>query len=134
MALGEYIPAESNLRKALVFFQFNETPSLFDQASIHDAHALLAMTLARQGKFEEANKVVAPALAYYRLPVVQKSDDETMKFYNARTLLAVALANPAEKNKYLTEAALRYDSMPPALRRLKNFARIRDEIAREMGK
>ena len=134
IALGEYIPAESNLRKALVFFKLNETPSLSDQAGIHDAHALLAIALARLGKFEEASKVIQPALAFYRLPVLQKADDETLKFFHARTLLGAALANPAEKNKYLTEAAQRYDSMPPSLRRLKNFTRIRDEIALELKK
>ena len=57
-----------------------------------------------------------------------------MKFYHARVLLGAALANPAEKSKYLSEAAQRYDSMAPSLRRLKYFARVREEIAREQGK
>ena len=134
MALGEYVPAESNLRKALDYFKFNETPSLNDQGVAHDTRALLAIALARQSKFEEAAKVIQPALAFYRLPVVQKTDDETMKYYHARVLHGAALANPAEKSKYLTEAAQRYDSMAPSLRRLKNFARVREEIAREAGK
>jgi tetratricopeptide (TPR) repeat protein len=134
MALGEYIPAEANLRKALAYFQINDTPSLGDLVGAHDVHALLANALARQGKFEEASKVIQPALAYYRQPVVQKSDDETIKYYHSRVLLAAALANPAEKGKYLAEAVQRYDSMAPSLRRLKNFARVRDEIAREMNK
>ena len=133
MTLGEYAPAESNLRKALVFYQFNETPSLGDQVGVHDARALLAIALARQGKFEEASKVIQPALTYFRLPLVVKSDDETVKFYHARVLLGAALANStnaAEKNKYLTEAAQRYDSMPSSLRRLKNYARVREEMAK----
>lgn len=137
MALGEYAPAESNLRKALVLFQVNEASSLGDQVDVHEAHALLAMTLARQGKFDEAGKVIQPALAFYRLPLVVKSDDETMKYFQARVRLGAALANspnPVEKNKYLAEAAQRYDSMPPALRRLKNLARVREEIAQEMKK
>ena len=134
LALGEYAPAESNLRKALVFYQFNVAPSLGDQVNLHETNALLAMTLARQGKLDEANKVIEPALAYFRLPQVQKSDDETMKYFHSRVLLGAALANPAGKNKYLTEAAQRYDSMPPSLRRLKNFARVREEIERELKK
>jgi tetratricopeptide (TPR) repeat protein len=134
MALGEYTAAEAHLRKALSYHQFNETPSLGDQAGINDTRALLAMTLARQDKREEAVKVLAPALAYYRLPVVQKSDDQTLKVYGARVLLAAALANPAERAKYLAEAAQRFDSMPPPLKRLKNFAMIREEIGREMQK
>ena len=137
LALGEYAPAESNLRKALALYKLNDAPSLVDQGSLHDANALLAMTLARQAKFDEANKVIEAALAYFRLPQVQKSDDETMKYYQARVWLGAALAsspNAAEKNKYLTEAAQRYDSMPASLRRLKNFARVREEIARELKK
>ena len=78
--------------------------------------------------------MLQPALAHYRLAVVQKSDDQTMKVGHARVLLAAALANPSDKAKYLPEAAQRFDSMPTALRRLKNFAMVRDEIAREMEK
>ena len=134
MALGEYTAAEAHARKALANLQINTAPSLADQANINDARALLAIALARQGKQDEANTVLQPALAYYRLPVVQKSDDQTMKVRHARVLLAAALANPSDKARYLPEAAQRFDSMPLPLRRLKNFAMLRDEIAREAAK
>ena len=134
MALGEYTAAEAHARKALANLQINTAPSLADQSNIAEARARLATALARQGKQDEATTVLQPALAYYRLAVVQKSDDQTMKVGHARVLLAAALANPSDKARYLPEAAQRFDSMPTALRRLKNFAMVRDEIAREMGK
>ena len=115
----------------------NDSLSLSAESSINDSRILLAIALSRQAKFDEAVKAVAPVLAFYRLPVLQKSDDETMKIFHSRALYAAALANApnlAEKARYLNEAAQRFDAAPAALKRLKNFAMIRDEIAREMAK
>ena len=135
--LAEHATAESHLRKGLTYYQRNDSPSLAGQASINNTRILLAIVLARQGKFDEASNMVAPALAYYRLPVMQKSDDETLKLFHSRALFAAALAhspNPAEKTRLLAEAAQRFDAAPVALKRLKNFAMVREDIAREMGK
>lgn len=137
LLLGEASVAETHLRKALTYWQMNDSPSLNDLSSINDTRALLAIALSRQAKFDEALKAVAPALAFYRLPVLQKSDDETMKVFHARVLYAAALANgsnPSEKARYLAEAAQRFDAAPALLKRLKQFAMIREEIAAEMGK
>jgi hypothetical protein len=134
IALNEYPAAEAHARKALDYLKANATPSLSEQANSHDVRALLAEAFARQGKFDEASKLIQPALAYYRLPLVLKSDDELVKYYQSRVLFAAALANPAEKAKYLAEAAQRFDAMPASLKRLKNYAQHRDKIALEMKK
>lgn len=50
-------------------------------------------------------------------------------------LLAAAIANsdtPAEKAKCPADAAKRFDSMPASLRRLKNYAMLREHSVEEM--
>jgi len=137
LLLNEASVAEAHLRKALTYWQMNDSPSLSEQLSINDTRALLAIALSRQAKFDEAVKAVAPAFAFYKLPVLQKSDDEPMKIFHSRVLYAAALANTpnsAEKARYLNEAAQRFDAAPTALKRLKQFAMIREAIAAEAAK
>ncbi len=134
LAMGDYAAAEKRARSALEMVRSTDNDSLRDGAEASQSRALLAIALARQGKVAEANQVLAPALAFYQLPAVFKSDDETLKVQHARALYAAALANPVEKSKYLGEAAQRFDLMPAPLKRLKNFVIVREEIAREMAK
>ena len=74
------------------------------------------------------------ALALYQLPAAQKSDDETQKYYHARTLLAASFVCPTEKANHLAEASRRIDSIAPGLKRFKSVVRVRDEIAKKMKK
>ena len=102
------------------------------QADLNDIRAILATAFARQGKFDEAKQGLQPALTYLKLPLVMQTDDETMKYWNARVLLAAAIANgdkPAEKEKFLADAAKRFDAMPATLKRLKSYAMLREQIA-----
>ena len=134
LALKDFAGAEALAKKALAYAGSAESLSLRQQLAVNDVHAILATALARQGKFDEAKQALQPALAYLKLPLVMQTDDETMKYWNARVLLAAASAHsdkPAEKTKFLNETAKRFDSMPATLKRLKNYAMLREQIAAE---
>ncbi len=131
LLLGEFAVAEASARKALDFAPADSNvPSTVQ--SISEARAVLAIALGRQGKFEEANQVLAPALAFYRSPVVAKSDVATLNISHAEALLAAAVANPKEKAKFLGDATKRLDALPAAMKPLKNVLQLRAEIAAEM--
>ena len=98
------------------------------------ARTILAIALARQGKTTEANATLQPTLAFFASPIVKRSDDVTLKAHHANAMFAAALANASDRVRRLEEAARTYDAMPPAMRRFKEYALIRDEIAKEMTK
>ena len=62
------------------------------------------------------------------------SDNQLLEAHHARTLLAEALANPAQRTALLARAMERLDAMPATLKRWKFVVRMRDEIEREMAK
>lgn len=134
LALKDFAGAEAHAKKSLNYGGADDSLSLRQQADLNDIRAILATALARQGKFDEAKQGLPPALAYLKLPLVMQTDDETMKYWNARVLLAAAIANgdkPVEKAKFLADAAKRFDAMPVALKRLKSHAMLREQIAAE---
>ena len=112
----------------------DQRQSLATERDAHLARTRLAIALARQAKLYDANNMLKPALVFFQLPAVQKSDAVTLKGDYAEALFAAALANPAEKSARLAEALRTFDSMPAQMKALKDYARIREEIAREQGK
>ena len=132
LALKDFAGAEAHAKKSLNYGGADDSLSLRQQADLNDIRAILATALARQGKFDEAKQALQPALAYLKLPLVMQTDDETMKYWNARVLLAAAIANsnqPAEKARFFAEATKRFDAMPATLKRLKSYAMLREQIA-----
>ena len=94
------------------------------------------MALARSGKQVDAANAIKPALAFYQLPAVQKSDGVLLKGDHAMALLAAALASPnaTDKKALLAQALQRFDAMPAEAKALKDYAQIRADIVREQGK
>lgn len=134
LAQGRYAEAETQVRAARTYSKPAAEPTLTDQFFTHELGVTLALALARQGKHEEANQLLVPVRAYYRLPQVMNSDDETLKGYHARVLLADALANPSQRATLLAAGMERINAALPTIKRLKWVERIRDEIEREMKK
>ncbi len=131
---GQYPVAEQFAREALADLKPDVESDLVQQSETNELRSRLAIALARQGKRDEANAVLVPVRAYYRLPQVFNSDDHRLKASHARALLADALANPSERATLLAAALARIEAMPATLKRVKFTERLRDEIAREMGK
>ena len=134
LALGQYGEAEVHAREALAFRRPDTEATLDAQWPVNEVRVRLAIALARQGKREEANQVLVPVQAYYRLPLVMTSDDKTLDGNRARLLFASALANPDRRALLLAEATKKLNAMPPSLKRLNWAVRIRDEIVAEMKK
>lgn len=134
LAQGRYAEAETQVRAALTYNKPAAEPTLTEQFFTHELGVTLALALARQGKHEEANQLLVPVRAYYRLPQVMNSDDETLKGYHARVLLADALANPSQRATLLAAAMERINAALPTIKRLKWVDRIRDEIEGELKK
>ena len=78
--------------------------------------------------------MLKPALEFYRQERMAKSEDLEMRVYKCDALLAAALADPAMRKAYLTEAAGLFDRMPAEAQRWRSYAVIREEIAREMAR
>ena len=121
-------------REALAYRRPDTDATLDAQLPVNEVRVKLAIALARQGKRDEARATLIPVQAYYRLPLVMTSDDQTLKGNRARVLFASALANPEKRASLLAEATKQLDAMPQSLKRLNWAVRIRDEIAAEMKK
>ena len=134
LALGQHAEAEVHAREALAYRRPDTDATLDAQWPVNEVRVKLAIALARQGKREEANQVLTPVQAYYRLPLVMTSDDQTLNGNRARLLFASALANPDKRASLLAEATKQLNAMPASLKRLNWVVRIRDEIALEMKK
>ena len=131
--IGDCAGAANAGKSALDFRIKDTTQSLLAERAVSEAQTSLAIALARQGQTDEANALLKPTLAFFKLPAVQQSDDETLKADHANALFAAALANPREKRALLAEALRRIDTLPASLKPWKNMARIRADIVREQG-
>ena len=134
MLKGDYANAASYAQKELQELLKNKQPFLSDQRDINSARADLAMALARSGKQYDAGNTIKPALAFFQLPAIQKSDAVTLKLDYAQALLAAALSNPAEKQTLLAQALQTFDTLPVQMKLLKSYVRLRENIVREKNK
>ncbi len=131
MMKGDHAGAASMAQQEIQERLRDQRQSLATERDANVARTRLALALARQAKLYDANNTLKPALAFFQLPAVQKSDAVTLKGDYAEALFAAALANPAEKSARLAEALRTFDSMPAQMKTLKDYARIREEILRE---
>ena len=136
MAKDDYAGAAGYAQQQVQELSRSEKLSLSDQRDISVAGAKLALALARGGKLYDAANTIKPVLAFFQTPGILKSDAVTLKGDNAEALLAAALAvqeKPAEKQALLTQALQSVDAMPAAMKALKSYARVREEIVREQS-
>ncbi len=131
---GDYAAAAQYAHKQLEEVRRDAEPSLSNQRDASVARTRLALALARQTKLYDAHNTIRPALAFFRLPAVQRSDDVTLKHDYAYALLAAAVANPADKSALLAEALRTFEAMPAQMKAQKTFARLREDIVREQGR
>jgi tetratricopeptide (TPR) repeat protein len=102
------------------------------ELDVAETRAFHAQTLARLGRLAEAREALAPVLAYYaKLPDAREADWVRFRIAGAR--LAQALANPAEAQARLAEAAQLIDGLTPEYRRTATVVQARNEIALEQA-
>ena len=132
--LRDYAGAEKALREALrvragrpVLLRQNELERSYDQA-------LLALSLARQGKLEPARAAVAPALEFQESLRARGSQDVDQLLQLALTLYAAAVASPPRAPELLAEATRTLDNLPVKTRVRKDATRLRGWIGEEMAR
>ena len=107
--------------------------SLDSQRPINAARARLAIALAKQGKQYDARKTIEPAIAFYELPAVQKSDSVILKAERANVLYAAALGTPENKSALLAQALQLIDGLPAEVKARRSNARLRADVMGQMG-
>lgn len=132
--LGNYAAAEAAARELIRLREKPGVASYITQVSTNQAAAELALVLVRQGKLDEAQKILRPLIPFYRQKQLVEADDKERQVQRARFLMIVGLAFPAERKARLSEAAALFASLPAPIRHWKEFAAIGDEIARELAR
>jgi len=132
-AMGDYVAAEAAARQQMPILK-QQITAAFTQLYYFRSVVHAAKAVARQGRQTEALEMLKPALEFHRHKRLEKSEDLEVRALKCDALLAAALADPAMRTTYLTEAAGLFDNMPPEARRWRSYAVIREEIAREMAR
>jgi len=125
---GAHGVAERHARDELQEYQRQTNPTFSDQRRTHEARVRLALALARQGKAAEGTEILRPALQFFELPAVRRSDSVLLRGLHARTLLAAALLTPASRSNLLASATQQLEAMPPIVQQLRDVVRLRGEI------
>jgi hypothetical protein len=132
--MGDYVAAETAARRQMTSLKQQVTASMSTQFTYFASVVRGAKAVARQGRQTEALEMLKPALEFHRHARMEKSEDLEVRVLKIDALLAAALADPAMRKAYLTEAAALFDKMPAEARLWRSYAVIREEIAREMAR
>ena len=131
-ATGDYVAAEAAARQRVRILKPQVTASAPTQYYFFASVVRAAKAVARQGGPAEALEMLKPALEFHRHARMEKSEDLEVRVFKCDTLLAAALADPAMRKAYLTEAAGLFDKMPHEAQRWRRYTVIREEVAREL--
>jgi len=132
--MGDYAAAEAAARQEMLSRKQQITAAMDAQYPYFGSVVRAAKAVARQGRQTEALEMLKPALEFHRRKGMEKSEDLEVRVYKCDALLAGALADPALRKAYLTDAAGLFDKMPAEAQRWRSYAVIREEIAREMAR
>jgi len=127
--LGDYAAAEKVLREALVARAHLPTHSNGDRRDQAGVTILLGMSLARGGHAAEADRVILPVVRFQRELAAGNHDDQWQRIELGSALYAQALAEPAQRDALLKEAATLVASVPAEMQPLKSVRLWRERIA-----
>jgi len=129
--LGHYDTAEVTIRKAMRYLKLVPPRTLSDERDASDDQMLLAICLARLGRYEEARQSAEPALRFQRQLQSQANDDLSQRVQLAQALFATAVASGGRGYATLKEAAAYIDALPTPMRGLRSTMTLRRWIADE---
>ena len=104
----------------------NEIDGAYDQT-------VLALSLARAGKVNDARATIEPVLSFQRSLLARGAEDVDQRWQLAMALYVAALASPPQATALLSEAKSIIDKLPPAVLKRKSVSRVRGWITAEMG-
>jgi len=133
-SLGQFAAAERAAREGLRHWGQIVPRNRFEKLDTSEMRILLGMAVARQGRLDEARKLLEPDLRQHRQWLKGGSDDRGQHLLLAYALLGAAVATPEQSRELLEEASAILKRLPPEMSRLKSVARLRGWINLEMGK
>ena len=128
--LGDYAAAEAYQREAVDARQKFLTDAVSDRRDIAEKSTWLAMALARQGKFDEAGKVIAPVVKFQRELSAKNRGDRWQPLELAYALYAQALSDKTHGAALLHEAAALLDAAPASIKAMHEYRQWRERIAK----
>ena len=132
--LRDFAGAEAALRTSIQTREKLGQRPIWEELQDQGNRALLALSVARQGRREEAAQMIEPLLKKQRAIAAGGSDMLFQRFYLALSLLAAAVADPVRSPALLAEAAATIDRLPADITRRRTVALVRGWIADEMKK
>jgi len=130
--LHDYPAVERTMRSAIELRHAEPLTTFGAKRQESRLSMLLALALARQGNREEAQRTIGPALTFQRSLVARNRDDATQHLELAQVLYAAALADPAQRDALLHEAATVMAGLPQQLQALHSVMPWRDLIGAEL--
>jgi tetratricopeptide (TPR) repeat protein len=136
-ALRDYATAERAMAKVLELRAKVPTDTVSDQRDREGERTFMALVLARLGRGEEAQKIVAGSLKFQRELAARNRDSAGQRFELAVTLYVAAVAGLGDANAQLAEAAAIMQKLPAEMQALRSVAvwqqRITEERTRRRG-
>jgi tetratricopeptide (TPR) repeat protein len=126
--LGDYAAAEQAEREAVEARKKFLTEAINDRRDMSIKSTWLAMALARRGRLDEAQKVIAPMVQFQRELAAKNHGDRWQPLELAGALYAEALADPSKRPALLSEAAALTANLSPEMRPLGDVRRWRERI------
>ena len=130
--LRDFAGAEAALRTATQMREKLGQQPVWEVMRDQGDRAVLALAVARQGRREEASRMIEPLLKEQRAIAASGSDMLYQRVYLALSLLAAAVADPARAPALLSEAATTIDRLPADITRRRSVVLLRGWIAEEM--
>jgi hypothetical protein len=126
--LGDYAAAEQSERMAVEARRKFLTSATNDRRDEAEKSTWLAMALAREGKLDEAAKVIGPVVKFHRELASKNHGDRWEPVELACALYAEALSDAKQRSALLQEAAGILDTLPASLRPLHDVRQWRQMI------
>jgi tetratricopeptide (TPR) repeat protein len=127
--LGTYAEAEKAARIAVDARHRIADQAIFDRRDNNIKATWLAMAIARQGRSDEAAKIIAPVIKFDREIAARNHGDQWLPVEFAGALYAEALTDKARAPALLREAVTLIDSVAPSVRAVHDVRQWRERIA-----
>jgi tetratricopeptide (TPR) repeat protein len=129
--LHDYAAAERAQRAAVEAKQYLGTKGVDDQRALGGFTTWLTMAVARQGRMDEAARLIAPVVKFERGLAARNHGDAWVPVELASALYAQALTDRAQAPALLREAAALLDAVPAEMRNIHDIRIWREFIAAE---
>jgi tetratricopeptide (TPR) repeat protein len=126
---GDYAAAEREEREALADRKQWSTEGTQDKRDLAEISTWLAMSLAKEGKFDDALREIEPVVKFQRDLSVRNHGDVWQPTELAAALYAQALADPPHRAALLKEGAALLDAAPPQLKSIRMIRQWRERVS-----